>query len=251
MLLSCQTDGYELVWYDEFDYDGLPDTTMWSYDTQGNNKQWGNNELQFYTHGQPENVWVQNGKLFISALQTNDQDKPYTSTRLITKGKGEWTYGKIEVCAKLAGGKGAWPAIWMLPSDDTYGQWPASGEIDIMEYVGYESDSVYSTIHSGAYNHIEGTQKTSATFVSDAESAFHVYSLEWSEKSCQFFIDGRKHFEYNKGAKATSHEWPFDQSFYLILNIAVGGDWGGKYGVDESIFPCTMEVDYVRVYQRN
>ncbi|MBR8534464.1 glycoside hydrolase family 16 protein [Carboxylicivirga sediminis] len=249
---SCfRHEGYELVWHDEFNYIGLPDSTKWSYDTEGNSWQWGNNELQHYTSHNETNAWVQDDKLYITATKSGNPAQPYTSARIITKGKGEWQYGRIEVCAKVAGGQGAWPAIWMLPVRNEYGNWPASGEIDIMEYVGYQPDSIYCTVHTGAYNHTKNTQKSAAWHLADAQHEFHVYAIEWTEKSCKFFIDGHKCFVFHKEAKASSDQWPFDQPFYLILNVAVGGHWGGKYGIDESIFPSTMEIDYVRVYQKS
>ncbi|WP_439183846.1 glycoside hydrolase family 16 protein [Carboxylicivirga taeanensis] len=248
--MCSRHEAYELVWHDEFNYIGLPDSAKWSYDTQGNSSQWGNDESQFYTEGNAENAWVQDGKLYITAVPTDKPEQPYTSARLITKGKGEWKYGKVEVCAKVAGGQGIWPAIWMLPANNVYGAWPASGEIDIMEYLGYAPDSIYCSVHTGAYNHLDHTQKSKAFHLNDAATSFHVYGMEWSENSCQFFIDGRKVFVFDKEARAGSEKWPFDQTFYLILNVAVGGHWAGKYGVDESAFPSTMEIDYVRVYQK-
>ncbi len=251
MVSSClRHEGYELVWHDEFNYVGLPDSTKWSYDTEGNSWQWGNNELQYYTKGKEENAWVQDDKLYITALKTNNPNQPYTSARIVTKGKGEWKYGRIEVRAKVAGGHGAWPAVWMLPVNNTYGPWPASGEIDIMEYVGYEPDSIYCTVHTGAYNYTMNTQKSGVWHQSDAQNNFHVYALEWTENSCRFFIDDKPGFVFKKEARAGYEQWPFDQPFYLILNVAVGGQWGGKYGIDEAIFPSIMEIDYVRVYQK-
>jgi beta-glucanase (GH16 family) len=250
MSACIDKDGYELVWSDEFDYEGLPDSTKWSYDTQGNAWQWGNNELQHYTASRIKNSHVNDGCLHIVAHKEDGFNRPYTSARLITKGKGDWTYGRIEVKAKVAGGKGAWPAIWMLPTDWEYGGWPASGEIDIMEHVGYERDSVFFTVHTDAYNHINGTQKSKAVLVADAEEDFHIYALDWTANKCLFYLDDQKVFEFKKEEKTTSAQWPFDKRFHLILNVAVGGNWGGKHGVDDTIFPSVMLVDYVRVYQK-
>ena len=145
-------------------------------------------------------------------------------------------------------GRGLWPAIWMLPTDWKYGDWPVSGEIDIMEHVGYLPDSVFGTVHTGAYNHSIGTQKGAETFRTDLSEAFHVYVLDWDENEIRIYIDDELYFTF-KNEKKTHKEWPFDQRFHLLMNIAVGGNWGGTMGIDESVFPQTMEVDYVRVYQ--
>ena len=249
-LFACQSgDKYQLVWSDEFDYTGLPDSTKWSFDTLGNAWNWGNNELQHYTSNRIENAEVHNGHLIIKAHHEDGFPQPYTSARLITKEKGDWLYGRIEVRAKVPGGKGAWPAIWMLPTDWEYGNWPKSGEIDIMEHVGYEPDSVYFTVHTGAYNHLKKTQHGKAVCRPDLESSFHTYSIEWTPSKCAFFLNDERVFTYRK--KSDNPDlWPFNKRFHLVLNVAVGGVWGGKYGVDNSIFPCQMEVDYVRVYQK-
>lgn len=236
----------KLVWADEFNYSGLPDTAKWGYDTGSGG--WGNNELQFYTNKRINNAQVGDGLLTISAIKENYQGSDYTSARLITKAKGDWKYGRIEVRAKLPKGRGTWPAIWMLASDQTYGGWPAMGEIDIMEHVGYNPDSVFATVHTEAYNHTIGTQKTKGLLKTDLETAFHVYAVEWSENKIEIFIDKEKYFQFDNegtGYKA----WPFDKPFHLLLNIAIGGGWGGKMGVDDAIFPQKMQVDYVRVYQ--
>ena len=249
VLQGCtNSEKYELVWSDEFDYTGLPDSTKWSYDTEGNAWGWGNNELQTYTSHHSKNAEVINGKLYLTAIKEDSVSQPYTSARIISKGKGDWLYGRIEVKAKVPGGKGIWPAIWMLPTDWEYGGWPESGEIDIMEHVGYEPDSVYFTVHTEAYNHGIGTQKSQPVYAPDTEHNFHLYSIEWTPKKIDFFLDHDKVFTFKNEGK-TSAEWPFDKRFHLLLNVAVGGGWGGKHGVDNSIFPCRMIVDYVRVYQ--
>lgn len=249
LLSSCApTPQYALVWSDEFDVNGLPDSTKWSYDTVGNAWGWGNNELQTYTTARIENAEVLNGKLYLTALKEDSSSIKYSSGRLKTKGKGDWLYGKIEVRAKVPGGKGIWPAIWMLPTDWEYGDWPKSGEIDIMEHVGYEPDSLYFTVHTDAYNHSIGTHKSQPVYRNDTESDFHVYGIEWEPKKIDFYLDGDKVFTF-KNENKTFAEWPYDKRFHLLLNVAVGGDWGGKYGVDDTIFPAQMIVDYVRVYQ--
>lgn len=238
---------WHLLWSDEFNYNGLPDSTKWGYDIGGHG--WGNNEKQHYTEKRLQNARVENGVLTITAIKENFQGAAYTSARLVTKNKGDWKYGRIETKAKLPRGRGIWPAIWMLPTDWKYGDWPASGEIDIMEHVGYMPDSVYATVHTGAYNHSIGTQKGTQTFRSDLPDAFHVYTLEWNENEITIFIDDELYFTYSN-EKKTYREWPFDQRFHLLLNIAVGGNWGGKMGIDETIFPAAMQLDYVRVYAK-
>jgi beta-glucanase (GH16 family) len=236
----------KLVWSDEFNYTGLPDSTKWSYDTGGHG--WGNHEKQFYTQKNLKNASVANGMLSITAVKENFGNAGYTSARLVTKNKGDWKYGRIEVRAKLPEGRGVWPAIWMLSSHSTYGGWPVSGEIDIMEHVGYLSDSIFGTVHTGAYNHRIKTQKGSQIFCKGVADDFHVYALDWDENGMSIYFDNKKYFTFGN-EKRSEQEWPFDQQFYLLLNLAVGGDWGGKMGVDESIFPQKMVVDYVRVYQ--
>ncbi len=172
-----------------------------------------------------------------------------TNKLLVATGKGDWLYGKVEVRAKVASGRGIWPAIWMLPTDWEYGGWPRSGEIDIMEHVGYEPDSIYTTVHTETFNHIKNTQIGSATYLPDCETDFKVYGIEWDEEKIDFFIDDQKVFTFTNSGKGVD-EWPFDQKFHLILNVAVGGNWGGVKGVDNEMFPASMQIDYVRVYQK-
>lgn len=239
---------YQLVWSDEFDYEGPPDDTKWGYDTGGSG--WGNNELQYYTEG--DNVKVTDGRLIIEARKEKYGEMDYTSTRLISKGKGDWLYGKIEVSAKLPRGRGTWPAIWMLPTDWAYGSWPNSGEIDIMEHVGYDMNKVLGTVHTKAYYHSIGTQKSGSRILEKVDELYHVYAIEWLPDKIKFFMDGELYFTFKPTdfvKSPTSKEWPFDKRFHLLMNIAVGGNWGGQKGIDDSIWPQTMEIDYVRVYQ--
>ena len=240
---------YELVWSDEFDYSGLPDTAKWSYDTVGNDTGWGNNEAQYYTKANLKNSEVKDGLLYINAIKETVNDKNYTSARLITKGKGDWLYGKVEVRAKLPEGRGMWPAIWMLSSDDKYGGWPSSGEIDIMENVGYDPYVIVASAHTEAYNHMIGTHKNAKITMNDCYTEFHNYALEWEANEYRVFVDSTLYFTFkNEGTGYKA--WPFDQPFHLLLNVAVGGNWGGAKGIDDSIFPRSMVVDYVRVYQK-
>ena len=239
--------GWELVWHDEFDGEGLPDPDRWSYDVGSHG--WGNNELQNYYGPNESTARVEDGHLIITAsLIERPSYREYRSARLKTKGKGDWLYGRVEVRAKLPGGRGTWPAIWMLPTENTYGGWPESGEIDIMEHVGFDPGVVHGTVHTEAFNHMIGTHKGSQIDVPDAEEAFHVYAIEWSADRIDFFVDDERYFTFENSG-AGSDEWPFDQRFFLIMNIAVGGNWGGQRGVDDTIFPQEMVVDYVRVWQ--
>ncbi|MCB0631176.1 MAG: glycoside hydrolase family 16 protein [Saprospiraceae bacterium] len=243
---SSHTDR-QLLWSDEFETDGLPDPEKWSYDVGGHG--WGNNELEYYTKDRLENARIEDGKLIIEARKETFENRDYTSARLVTKNKGDWQYGRVEVKAKLPRGRGTWPAIWMLPTQNTYGGWPKSGEIDIMEHVGFDPGNVHGTVHTEAYNHTKGTQKGGQLMLSDAMDAFHVYAIEWSAEKIDFFIDDELYFTFlNEGGDYKS--WPFSQPFHLILNIAVGGNWGGQQGVDESIWPQRMEVEYVRIYDK-
>lgn len=241
-LTGCRQSPPTLVWSDEFNYTGLPDSSKWSYDTGGDG--WGNNEMQFYTKRRVENARVENGNLIIEARKEN---RKYTSARLITKGKGDWKYGRIEVRAKIPKGLGTWPAIWMLASTSPL-NWPDDGEIDIMEHVGYDQGVIHGTIHCKKYNHVIGTQKTATTTVADCSDNFHVYAMEWTAEKVNIFIDSTGYFTFSNEHSGYD-AWPFDNPMHLLLNIAVGGNWGGQKGVDDSIWPVKMEIDYVRVYQ--
>ena len=235
------------IWSDEFDYTGLPNTTKWTYDVGGNG--WGNNELQYYTDARSENARVENGKLIIEARKEAYQGNQYTSARLVTKGLGDWKYGKIEVRAKIPTGNGMWPAIWMLPSENVYGTWPKSGEIDIMENVGFEPNTIHWNVHTESYNHSIGTNKGDKADFTAPYNNYYTYAVEWYEDSIRFLVDGVEYFKFDKESN-NSNVWPFDQKFHLLLNIAVGG-WGGVQGIDANAFPQKMYVDYVRVYKQS
>ncbi|MDA3882637.1 MAG: family 16 glycosylhydrolase [Bacteroidales bacterium] len=247
---------WNLVWFDEFNTDGLPDNSKWSFDTEGNNWDWGNDEAQNYTPADNNNAWVEDGNLIIEARREqyywagDDETKNYTSARLITQGKGDWLYGKVEVRALLPTGTGMWPAIWMLSTDTEYGEWPSSGEMDIMENVGYDPNVIHCNIHTEAYNHSIGTNKGNSTTISDPHTNWHIYSLEWNAENVSFYCDGNLVFSFDNEHN-TYKEWPFDKPFHLLLNIAVGGGWGGTEGIDDNIFPQRMLVDYVRVYEES
>jgi len=239
---SQTTSCGEPVWSDEFDYTGAPASDKWGFDTGGGG--WGNQELQTYTNSR-NNSWIADGKLYIKAIKSNDT---WTSARLVTKNKGDWRYGKIEVRAKIPSGTGVWPAIWMLPTDNAYGSWPQSGEIDIMEHVGYEPNRIYGTIHTDAYNHRLGTQKGSNTMVPTAYTGFHDYAVEWDEEKIVVMIDNQPFFTFKNEYK-TSKEWPFDKRFHLVLNIAIGGSWGGAKGIDPNLTEAILEIEHVRIYK--
>jgi beta-glucanase (GH16 family) len=234
-----------LVWSDEFDGSSV-NQDYWNFDTGATG--WGNNELQEYTNG--ANAEVTGGKLIITALKVNDnmQTGSYTSSRLNSKVKKEFRYGRMEFRAKLPSGRGIWPALWMLGSNFSSAGWPACGELDIMEYVGYQPNTVYSTVHCPAgYG---ATGNGSSMTLATCEEEFHNYGLIWTEKKMIFYVDTPDNVIHTYApAVKTPENWPFDQPAFFILNIAVGGNWGGAQGIDNSIFPQTMEVDYVRVYQ--
>ncbi len=244
-----QSDPYQLVWSDEFDYTGLPDPDRWRYDTEGNDAGWGNDEAQYYTEAREENARVEDGVLHITALKKEEQGKAFTSVRL--NSKEAWKYGRIEVRAKVPDGVGTWPAIWMMPGGWSFndGGWPGVGEIDIMEHVGHDPGVIHASAHSADYQWQKGTQKTGTIGVPDASETFHTYILEWTSDALKAFVDDSLYFHYeNEGLGAS--KWPYDKPFYLILNVAVGGAWGSVKGIDEEAFPQTMEVDFVRVYQK-
>jgi beta-glucanase (GH16 family) len=241
--------GWQLIWNDEFDHGDMPDRSRWNYDVGGDG--WGNRERQFYTEARRENARIEDGRLIIEARRERWQGKDYTSARLVTKGKADWTYGRFEIRAKLPLGRGTWPAIWMLPAvwDLGNGLWPDNGEIDIMEHVGYEPGLIHASTHSQKNQWRNNNQRTATLQVPDASDTFHTYALEWDAEEIRIFVDNRHFFTSRKeGGDWTS--WPFFRNFHLVLNLAVGGDWGGAKGVDENAFPRRMEVDYVRVYRK-
>jgi len=242
---------WNMVWNDEFNNIGLPDSSKWNYDVGGHG--WGNNEKQFYLKDSEENAAVAKGHLNIVALKKNHEKLKYTSTRLTTYQKFTLQYGKIEVSARLPRGNGTWPAIWMLAESrkNETEPWPLCGEIDIMEHVGKDPNVIHVSLHSQLYNHIKRTQITYIDTVDNVFDNFHTYGIEWDENSIKFIIDDKLYFETFKGEKnriSTNEGWPFDKPYYLILNLAIGGNWGGT--IDDNIFPSTMMVDFVRVYKK-
>jgi len=246
---QLQTEGYSVVWQDEFDASETVDGEMWeSIHSHGNG--FGNNELQFYTNRR-ENAWVSEGTLKIRATREDFGGKSYTSAKLQSQGDG-WMYGKFSVRMRLLHGvaRGTWAANWMMPKVNHYGGWPRSGEIDIMEHVGYDFGKVHGTVHTLAYHHSVGTQIGGSRHVDVKE--WHTYTTEWRQDVILFACDDEVYQIFRKRSDDTA-EWPFNQPFYLILNMAVGGNWGGAQGIDEDAFRGEgqiMEVDWVRVEQR-
>lgn len=252
---------WKLVWSDEFDKPGLPDASKWSYETGFVR----NNEAQYYIRARKENARVEDGMLIIEARKEHFKNPAfeqgaegkgrgrefaeYTSASLTTRGKASWTHGRMEVRAKLPAGRGTWPAIWTIGTNINQMGWPACGEIDIMEFVGFEPGVIHANVHNGNYQGGRRVNQGSHIKVSDASSAFHVYAIEWDKDHMDFFVDYRKYMTFRNDGTGTNG-WPYDHDQYLILNLAIGGAWGGAKGIDDTIFPQHYYIDYVRVYQR-
>lgn len=264
MLAACSATD-ELVFEDNFDGIGLPDPAQWTYE-EGYVR---NGELQYYTVARPENCYQKDGCLHIVVRRDSavieqglfgkawatpvdtvrrDSIAPITSASLITRGLAEWKYGRVEVRAKLPGCLGTWPAIWMMPASDTYGKWPRSGEIDIMENVGYDLPKVHYAIHTEKYNHTKNNQKRFTVDCATVATDFHVYGFEWRADKLTWYLDGVETYSVAKDEEGWE-AWPFDQPFYLILNLAFGGGWGGSQGVDLDALPQEYLIDYVKVYR--
>ena len=236
----------KLVWSDEFNTGSTPDTTKWMYNIGTGSNGWGNNEAQYYT-SDATNARIENGNLVIEARKESKGGKNYTSARMLTQGKASWTYGRFEIRAKLPKGVGTWPAIWMLGDNITTVGWPTCGEIDIMEHVGKEQDVVLWSTHSKLNNWSLGTQKTNKSIIDGVSTDFHIYKMEWSKDYIQFFVDGKLYYTSPNEGKGSDY-YPFNAPQFLLLNLAIGGNLGGP-AINDAIFPCRMEVDYVRVYQ--
>jgi beta-glucanase (GH16 family) len=251
---------WKLIWGDEFDKPGLPDPAKWGYEVGFIR----NREEQYYTDARGENVRVEDGMLVIEGRKERFKNRDYrpgspgrggggfrrskefaeyTSGSINTLGKASWQYGRVEVRAKMPKGRGVWPAIWMMGDDRPKVGWPRCGEIDIMEFVGMAPGVVHANVH-GPDLHTGGKTK-----VEDASEAFHVYAVEWFEDRMDFYVDERKYWSRRKDDPGNK-SWPFDKPHYLLLNLAVGGEWGGQKGIDEAVFPQKYLIDYVRVYQK-
>ena len=255
--ITCPLDGYDLVWNDEFDTDAV-NTGKWKFENW--NKGWVNNERQYYVSGGEfdgvKTAFVEDGALHIVATKyeghqkfngSTDINGEVISARMNTK--SSWKYGYFEASIWLPKGKGTWPAFWMMPNDQSLG-WPACGEIDIMEEVGVDANKTSSSVHTKSYNHVMNTQKTASRTTAGAESGYHTYALEWTADYIQSYVDGKPLLKFANDGKGNNDTWPFNKAFYITLNLAWGGDWGGYAGVDESALPTTMKVDYVRVFQK-
>jgi len=235
-----------LIWNDEFDGSGLPNPNKWGYE-RGYVR---NSEMQYYTFERIENVEQRNGSLVITAR--NDSPMIDGAIRAVTsasiRSSGNWKYGRIEVRAKLPSSLGTWPAIWMMPASNSYGEWPRSGEIDVMEYVGHDPDRIYFNLHTEKYNHTKGNGRGTSVNFPNPDQDYHVYAIEWFEDHIDWFLNDRKVFTVENDGTGWE-AWPLDQPFYLILNFAFGGSWGGQKGVDLTKLPMEYSIDYVRVFQ--
>ena len=237
---------YTLVWSDEFDGPNIDDS-KWNFEIGTGNWGWGNGEHQYYTDRQ-ENTFIEDGKLIIQALSENYAGSNYTSARLTTKNKGDWTYGKIEGKIKVPNAGGTWPAFWMMPTDSFYGTWPNSGEIDIMEHYGCDTNYVHATVHNNIYNWNEGIPPISYTTYTNATSDFHIYEVEWDENELRFYVDSEYLGTYSK-TDSGWQQWPYDQNFYIILNLAISSHFM-TCSTEDNLFPQKLEIDYIRVYQK-
>lgn len=248
---ATDLDAYTLVWSDEFDGPEI-DLNNWSFNIGDGCDRgicgWGNNELQYYTD-RPDNAFIEDGNLVIRAKQESFQGYGYTSARMVTKNKADFQFGRIDISAKLPKGQGIWPAIWMLSTEEKYGQWPRSGEIDIMELIGNKPAEVFGTVHWGldfwrfksSYYTEDGT---------DFSADFHTYSLLWREDCLRFMVDGNIYGDPITPSTTLPTNYPFNDVFHLILNIAVGGNLPGNPD-GSTVFPQDMRIDYIRVYEEN
>ena len=236
-------NGRKMVWYDEFEGDTL-NKSWWVNETDTHV----NDEKQVYTPG--NNINVADGILTITAKKRGEKQEygDYTSGRLNTEGKKEFVYGLMEIRAKLPKGRGSWPAIWMLGNRLRTVDWPACGEIDIMEHVGFDPGAIHSSLHTTSS--WGDTQNSGKTHIETFDTEFHIYGLNWTPEKLEFYVDSPENIYYTYNPLIKNKDtWPFDEPFFFILNLAIGGGWGGKEGIDDSIFPCSMLVDYIRVYQ--
>jgi len=252
LLQGCSTDEKQtvvtkttLVMSQEFDVNGAPDSNMWNYNIGTGNNGWGNNELQYYTD-RPENIVIENGMLKITARSEQYMGAAYTSARILTKGKYELKYGRIEARIKLPLGKGLWPAFWMLGANSDTVIWPQCGEIDIMEYLGSNPITIFGSVHGPGYSGGNAITKNYTLTNSRFDTEFHVFGVEWDENYINYYVDDVLYKQITPAD--VPGEWVFNQPFYIILNMAVGGNFPGLPN-SETSFPQTMLVDYVRVYQ--
>ncbi|CAF0844713.1 unnamed protein product [Adineta steineri] len=253
-VLHADTE-WKRVFEDEFNEDGAVDNNKWKFETGTADNGWGNNELQYYTD-RSENAHCENGYLSIEAKKEDFQGSSYTSARL--NSKQSFTYGRLQIRAKVPAGKGTWSALWMLPDEKIYGSkyWPDNGEIDLMEQVGYDPSKVHSSVHTKANNGRDGNNPSHSIDINDATTEYKVYTLQWDSDKIEMFVSNdetnafdKSIFKWEKGDKDWT-QWPFDKPFHILMNVAIGGDWGGKQGIDENAFPQRMEIDWVRFYEK-
>ncbi|NLI55342.1 MAG: glycoside hydrolase family 16 protein [Clostridiales bacterium] len=236
-------EGYELRFADEFS-EAQINETIWGFELGP----WPyNREQESYTR---ENAWIEDGALVIEARKEPSQRRDYTSARLTTQGKLDFIYGYLEVRAATPTGRGVWSAIWLLPSDLRYGGYLHSGEIDIAERVGYDAKRVHATIHTYQNNSVSDNAITAFSNIGRKDDRYHVYGILWDEAMLRIYLDGSEVLSYARPDDASPDTWPFDVPFHLILNLAVGGSWGGAKGVDDEAFPQRMTIDYVRYYTK-
>lgn len=233
----------ELVFEDHFD-DNILDDKLWTVIDRRDSP---NKELQYYKN---DNYYIKDSKLVLIAKKEKYQNKEYTSCLINTRDKYNFKYGRIEIKAKIPKGRGTWPALWLIGHPENREiRWPACGEIDLMEHVGYNSNFINCWFHTQTCNHRFNTQRGGRIYVKDVCEKFHVYALEWTKDFIDVYVDDVRTYSLSKKENDTYKEWPFDHPYSLIMNIAIGGEWGGSRGVDDSIFPVVMEVDYVRYYK--
>ncbi|MGY2736965.1 glycoside hydrolase family 16 protein [Sphingomonas sp. UYP23] len=240
------------TWADEFDGTTI-DAAKWQFDTSRNNLGWYNDEKQYYAADRPENARIEKGSLIIEARHETLSPsrypdwggQSYTSAKLISRRQSD--FGFYEIRAKLPCGRGTWPALWMLPDGGT---WPDAGEIDIMEMVGWDPNVAHATLHTALFNHKNGTQRGAQMTVPTACATFHTYQLDWQPKSITIGIDGHAFMRVADDQPGGRRAWPFTKPYRMILNLAVGGAWGGARGIDDAALPQRMDVDYVRYWKR-
>ena len=243
-VLQAYPQKYVKVWSDEFNTPGLPDSTKWDYEV-GKVR---NDELQYYTYKRSENARIQDTVLIIEAHKEAFKGAGYTAASLISRYKGDWLYGKFEISAKVPTGKGTWPAVWMMPTNDEYGGWPNSGELDIMEFVGFDASKLHFNAHYQGTNG-SGHESSGSSFISsEPYNKFITFTFIWAPDKVEWWADGVKKYTYTKPSDDPK-VWPFNKMFYMILNLAYGGEWGAQQGIDDTKLPHKFLIDYVRVYQ--
>lgn len=252
VVISCSSDETQtvttldqLVMQDEFDIDGALNSELWTYNIGTGNNGWGNNELQYYTD-RPENIVAENGMLKITARQESFEGSSYTSARILTQGKFEQKYGRFEARMQLPWGQGMWPAFWLLGSNIDEVSWPNCGEIDIMENRGSEPTLVSSALHGPGYSGGNPILKAYELVDSRFDNEFHIFGIEWAPNYINFYVDD---VLYNQITPSDAPgDWVFDQPFFIIINLAVGGNFGGPPN-ENTVFPQSLLVDYIRVYE--